>query len=151
LRHKLRQARMRLLVLFLPPLWILVLLGQQVIDLLYDPRYAAAGWMVQWLAAGTLAAVIATTTGSVLLATGDSFRFMLLQIWRGGVLLVGMAVGYHLAALPGLVAGLSIAKFADYPVLAWAVRRHGVWMPRFDAAAYGLSILVIVCGLLFMR
>jgi O-antigen/teichoic acid export membrane protein len=151
LRTKLWHFRLWLLAVFLPPLWVLVIFGQQIIDLLYDPRYAAAGWMLRWLAAGTLAAVITTMTGSVLLAAGDSLRYMVLQVWRAIAILVGMAIGFHLAALPGLVAGLAIARFADYPVLAWAVRRHGVWMPGLDAVAYGVSTLIMFCGVLLMR
>lgn len=148
LRRRILQTRALLLAGFLPVTWILVVWGSRIVHFLYDTRYADAGWMLQALAAGTAGAIIATTTGSVLLAVGDSARYMILQISRGTLMVAGMALGGWLAGMYGLVLGIAVSKFLDYPVLAWSIRRYGVWLPKLDAVAYLTSLAVAAAALL---
>ena len=131
---------------FLPPLWFLAIAGEPLIGLLYDPRYADAGWILRILAIGAIGTMICTSQGNILLAAGDGSRFMLLQGTRGVLLLAGMWLGWHSGGLPGLVAGISLSRFLDYPVLAWGVRRHGLWMPGLDLLALLTSVAIVVAG-----
>jgi len=147
LRERLLQARMVLLALFLPVLWALAIGGRQIVGFLYDPRYAEAGWMLQILAVGVVGSVIATSNGSVLLAVGDSFRYMLVQVTRAAFLVSAMAIGGWLGGLHGFLVGIAASKFLDYPVLAWAIRRYGVWLPKLDLAAYLASAAVVTAAL----
>ena len=47
-----------------------------------------------------------------------------------------MALGGWLGGFQGLVIGVAASKLMDYPVLAWAVARHGLWLPGLDLAAF---------------
>jgi O-antigen/teichoic acid export membrane protein len=154
LRRRLWKYRLLLLGAICPVLVGLTVFGDVVIRILYDHRYQEAGWMLQVLSAGTIGAVILTTLSPVLLAVGDSFRFMVLLLGRSLALLAAMAlggwIGGHVAlpglgvigSLPGVIIGVAAAPFLVYPLLAWQIRPHGVWRPAFDAA------VVAVCGVL---
>jgi len=146
LRTRVFQARLWLISVFVPLMWLLSLGGQYLIDLLYDSRYSDAGWMLQVLAAGAIGAVISTTAGNILLAVGDSKRYMVLQTGRGLLLIACMAIGASHAGVVGMVIGIATSKICDYPLLAWAIQRHGVWMPILDLSTLAISSVVIFFG-----
>lgn len=146
LRRKLFKARLGLVILFVPPMWALSLGGQWMIDLLYDPRYADAGWMLQILAAGAIGSVINVPASGILLAAGNSKSHMTLQAGRGLVLIVCIAAGAYLGDVKGMILGVAASKVIDYPLLAFAIRRYGVWMPALDLLTFGISGIVIFGG-----
>lgn len=146
---KMTQLRWMLLGLTLPPLWALAIFGHHLIDFLYDDRYAAAGWMLQFLAFNGVLAIISSTAGSALLALNDSYRFMWVQVTRGSVAMIGMIVGYYFGGLPGLILGRALSNFLDYPVLAWALDAHEIWLKRQDLIAIVVSTFVVVAGIAF--
>ena len=156
-RPRLFRARLYLLAVFLPILCLLVVFGRPIVGLLYDDRYIEAGWMLQILAAGSIGSVISATTGGVLLAVGDSFRYMVLQIARGGFLIAGMVGGGMLGVryfgepngmLTGVIVGMAASRLLHYPVLAWGLRRHNAWLPKLDLTALGVCLAVCVGGLM---
>ena len=59
--------------------------------------------------------------------------------------LYGPQMGY--SSEVGLVIGVAVAPALSYPVLVWAVRRYGAWMPWLDLAVFAGSGLVIGAGL----
>jgi O-antigen/teichoic acid export membrane protein len=147
LRRKIFRTRAILLAVVLPGFCAVVIFGQQIVQLLYDPRYWQAGWILQILAAKGISVCITGTLGPVLLALGDSYRFMLLQAVRSVALVAAMLVGSVLGGFPGLVIGVAVTELFAYPVMAWAVRSHKLWMPRLDLYAALGSGLIIVLGL----
>jgi len=146
LRRQTLKMRALLLALFLPPFWVLAIGGPYLIAFLYDNRYQEAGWMIQILAAGAVGTTVAATTDQVLLARGDSFRYMLQLASKLFLQLMGMGIGWHLAGLRGFIIGLAAADVLNYPILMGLVRKYGVWLPGLDAVAYGLSAVVIITG-----
>lgn len=146
LHSRLLHSKLALMGAFLPPLWCLAIFGKQIVALMYDPRYVSAGWMLEVLSLGSMGAVISLTNGSVLLAKGDSFRFMVLQVARGVLLIGGMAIGSYAGGLAGIVVGVAASKIADYPVMVWAIRRYGVWQPWVDFPAMLVSAGVVAAG-----
>ncbi len=149
LRSQTQRMRLILMGISLPPLWILVLFGRHIIKI-YPDAYLDAGWMLEILAAGNIGMVIIITAGGITLAKGDSFRFMILQIGRALLMIAGMWIGYHQASATGLMVGMGISYWASYPLLVWAIRRHGTWLPKIDALAYGTSAIVIAIRFLLM-
>lgn len=143
LRAKTFKARGALLLLFLPPLWILTLWGDVFVSLLYDERYQQAGWMLQVLAGGATGSVILVTIRPILLAVGDSFRNLLNTIARFISLILAMSIGYYFGGFTGLVIGVAIADLFSYPILVFLIYRYGVWLPWLDALAFGSSLVVI--------
>ncbi len=144
-RGRVARARGHLLALSLPPLCVLVVWGPEVIALLYDTRYAGAGWMTQVLAAGALVDSVITTSGNLLLARGDSRRHFL-SLAGGTLLFVAfVAAGWALGGWRGVVVALAAAPVARYPALAWALHGQGVWQPLLDLVALlGSGALIAV-------
>lgn len=146
LRNRVFRARSVLLLIFLPLVCGMAIAGEHIVAVLYDDRYLEAGWMLQILAAGAVGSIISVTAGAVLLAVGDSFRFMVVQIIRGSLLVVGMVVGGWVGGFKGLVIGVAASKVLDYPILAWSVSYHKLWMPKLDLPALGVCGAVIGLG-----
>lgn len=143
LREKMFKSRALLLGLFLPPLWVLIIGGQWIVDLLYDDRYQFAGWMLQVLASGATATVIITSIYPVLLAVGDSFRNMLNSVTRFIMQLLGMLIGYYVGGVEGFIVGVAMADLFTYGVLVFLIRPYNVWFPWLDFAAFASSLAVI--------
>jgi O-antigen/teichoic acid export membrane protein len=143
LRNKMFKARIVLLAAFLPPLWTLILWGDNLIALLYDDRYIEAGWMLQVLAAGATATTIRLTIGPIFLAMGDSFLKMLDTAIRLSLQIVSMTVGAYFWGMPGFFIGLALTDLLSYPTLIYLTRPYGVWLPLLDTLAFGTSFFVI--------
>ena len=143
LRGRLRRARAQLLVLALPPVCVLVAFGAEVLRLLYDARYQDGAWVLQVLAAGSIAEIVNLTGSPVLLARGDSFRHMLVLVVRSTLLIASLYLGNRWWGVEGQVLAIAANPLLGYPALAWATRAHGVWLPGLDAAAFAGSALLI--------
>ena len=158
LRRQTFRVRAVLIGLTVPPVCVLAIWGQEIVTLLYPfkPEFHGAGWMLQILAMGAVVSVIGSTVGPVLLAKGDSYRFMVIQAARTVIMCVTMALcgyiggrsGVENGAHIGVVIGVALPEYFLYPVLVWAVRRYGVWLPKLDITAMALAAIVIALGLI---
>jgi O-antigen/teichoic acid export membrane protein len=141
------KSQAAVIALGLPPLWVMVVLGPWIIELLYAPAFHGAGWMLQILAAGQIVATIVAARIPVLLARGDSRRHMLVQFTHSVFLLAALAAGGWRYGLTGAVAGIALANLLNYPVTVWATWKYNAWIPWLEAAGFGASAAVIGGGL----
>lgn len=132
LRARAKRIRMALMGLMLPPLCAIAVFGEPLIELLYDERYADAGWMLEWLGAGAVFQIVGAS-GPIQLARGESWINLLATGLRGAALLVCMLIGWRIAGTTGLVAAVAISYVVHYPVQVWIARRYGIWHPQLDA------------------
>lgn len=132
LRSRMLRVRAGLLGVLIPPLWVLVGFGPEVVGVLYDDRYAGAGWMAQVLAAGAVAQLVANTAERAVLAYGDSRRHMTLQVARAALLVVGIIAGGTFGGADGVIVGAAVSRWVAYVPFVWAVRPYDVWMPQLD-------------------
>ena len=147
LRKQMGRIRTLILAVALPAMATIAILAVPIVNLLYDPRYADAGWMLQVLAvAGGIEIVLVTATTSML-SRGDSFRFMIYQVGRGLMVILGLVAGYWFAGLFGVLLGRVVANFAGYPLAAWGLSRQGLWMPKQDVVAIGAFVILVILGL----
>ncbi|MBM3288881.1 MAG: hypothetical protein FJY92_01895 [Candidatus Hydrogenedentes bacterium] len=156
LRAQTLRMRGALIALTVPPACVLAIWGREIVQLLYRrPEYYDAGWMLQIVAVGTVGAVVTSTIGPVLLARGDSYRFMIVQVSRATIMCVTMIAcgaiggwtGIEKGTQIGLIVGVALPEYIVYPVLVWAVRPYGVWLPKLDFAAVAAAGVVIAIGL----
>jgi hypothetical protein len=105
--------------------------------------------MLQVLSAGAIGTVITSTSAGVLLAVGDSLRYMIVQVTRSALMIGGMIVGGYYAGFVGVIYGVAASRLVDYPIVAWSTRRHGLWQPSLDFSAYALAAGVCLTGLFF--
>ena len=153
LRAQVFRYRLALLAATLPVSLTLYLMGPELIRFLYDSRYWDAGWMLQALSVGAMLSAIIVPAESVLVASGDSFRHMLLQGVEAVAMSTSMAIGYMLGGTHGMIMGYALAGLVQYPFLVLFIRPHGVWLPKLDlgtiaALLVALAIINELRGLL---
>ena len=85
---------------------VLLLLGNQIIEYLYDERYKAAIWMIQLLPLGTLVGVLSATYHNSYLAKGKSSYISLLLFYQIVIQSGAISIGYYLHGVHGIIIGL---------------------------------------------
>ena len=113
--------------------------GHWLIELLYDPRYIAAGGMVVLISVVQIPAIVGVTYDQAALAAGDSKRFFVLAATRAVFVVVGMVAGITLYGLPGALAGQGLAMLAAHPVVGWLASRSRAWDPIHDIIYYAVG------------
>lgn len=134
-----RRAQMPLLVVGAVPVMLLMATGPELIEVLYDPRYAGAGWMLQILAVTAWIQIPQASSGSVLLALGIPRWIAIANGVKFAGMLVGLPLGYHFFGDPGAIAGLAAAELLRWATLASAIRSLGLPILRADIV---VSVLV---------
>jgi O-antigen/teichoic acid export membrane protein len=116
--------------------------GQSLIDLLYDHRYAQAGWMLQVLAAALLAAPFQIAI-QCFVALGMPHVLSRVLALRLVVLAVAMVGGYQLFDVAGALLGLVASHLLCLPVIIFHCVRHGL----FDLRRELLFLAMVVAGM----
>lgn len=124
--EKIYKVRALLAFACLLPILFLTTLGDWMISLLYDDRYAEVGWMLQVIAFGTIFSSLSATLNPVLLATGNSKHLMLVQLFRFFILFACFYIGYRLAGTLGLMVAISVVPIIVYPVSICYALKSGV-------------------------
>jgi O-antigen/teichoic acid export membrane protein len=121
----------------------LIVAGQSIIDVLYDPRYKDAGWMLQLLAIALITMPFRLSATS-LLALGFSRSFFALSTLRVLTLFSLLPIGFMLYGVPGAIVGIVLSQFAPVPMnLAYAIR-HGF----IDFRKEAVMLLSLFIGML---
>jgi O-antigen/teichoic acid export membrane protein len=131
---------------------ILLFAGSWLVDLLYDPRYADAGWMLQWLAVGLLG-LRYQVLEQLMFAAGRPGWVSANNALRALSLVCLIPLGHALGGEQGAVAGVVVSQFASWPLSLRFKRRHGLlewrsevrWLP---AVAMGIAVGLVADRLL---
>lgn len=142
-----RRARVPLLALGGFPVLILMSCGPALIEILYDPRYIDAGWMLQILAVATWFQIPQSSSGTVLLALAKPRWIAIANASKFAALLICLPTGYMLFGEPGAIAGLAGAEVFRYTTLAFAIRRLKLPVFLVDAAMTMLLAAVALVAL----
>jgi len=121
---------------------ILMISGHSLIELLYDHRYAQAGWMLQVLAAALLTAPFQIAI-QCFVALGMPQVLSRVLALRLVVLAVAMVGGYHLFGVPGALWGLVASHLLCLPMIIFHCVRHGL----FDLRRELLFLPMLVVGM----
>lgn len=119
-----------------------IIFGKALIGIMYDERYADAGWILQLLAVGALVTLLGNTYSQVLLAQGQTF---LLSLLIGIQVLVQFACvigGYLLGGAYGAIVGIAATGWAIYPFQAVLYARLKLWQPDVDLPALALATAI---------
>lgn len=130
---RLRKMRFPATMLLTGLLVLVAALGPWLVNLMYDPRYAAAGAVVALLAVMQIPQVIVLTYDQAALASGDSRRFFVLALSRAVLVFGALLVGLETYGLFGAILGLGLAHVLAYPVVVWLARHQQAWDPLHDA------------------
>jgi O-antigen/teichoic acid export membrane protein len=147
LRAMYYKTRLATDALAMPALGALSVLGTFVVHLLYDQRYADAGWMLQVLTVRVALAAIAAPCQFCLFALGrtrDGFNTNLARVvW----LAAAVPAGYHIAGVKGLVWAAALCEVPALLVLFPAFLREGLLRPTREVLAPAFYAAGVVLGL----
>jgi O-antigen/teichoic acid export membrane protein len=122
-------------------------LGENLIAILYDQRYAPAGWMLTILALGMFPQAAIVSYGPVLWALGKVRTSAVLVFIQLALQIVAMSAGSYLGGAKGLMLGLGLTLWFLYPFYAAVYARCAIWQPAVDipflTAAFMLSLVVL--------
>jgi O-antigen/teichoic acid export membrane protein len=131
MRPKIARMRLAKAALVLPVSAVLILFGQQLIELMYDSRYYGAGWMLQALAVG-VAFLALMNIGDFMLSRGRSRLFFFVVCMDTATSLGCLLVGGLLGGPPGIVLGVAAAPIIKHLYMIEIYRRHGYWLWKLD-------------------
>ena len=143
----LRKVRLFTIALAFPMFFVVSLLAQPIIDLLYDDRYAGAGIILALLALNGAIPTLSTTYQNLLLAEGRSdLHAALMFIWAIGTAM-GIVLGFITFGLVGSLIGVGLAVSLMFFInIAIAIRRGyaTVWL---DVVSFVIIVAVYLVTL----
>lgn len=151
LRDVYYRSRLALDALALPALGALTMLAPWVVHLLYDHRYAAAGWILQALAPRVAMTCMLTPCETSLFAQGQSRWGFFRNIARLGWMLVTLPLGWHFGGLRGLVLAVALSEVPLFFVLWPPFYRAGMLRPLLELRGVGLYFAGLLPGWLLAR
>ncbi len=119
-------ARLKLDLLAMPALGALVVLGPNVVRLLYDPRYRAAGYMLQFLCVRVGLQCILYPCGVCIIALGHPRFHLIANAGRFIAVWIGIPLGWYLGHLKGVLWGTTVSELPMLVVFWFAFRRFGL-------------------------
>ena len=94
--------------------------GEQAVNLLYNPEYSDAGWMVRMLAVGLwFGGILHGARGSALVATGGLRQNTVATVAKLLSMLALMPIGYSWAGFAGAIAGYALSDVCKLAACAW--------------------------------
>ncbi len=148
LRARIGRVRRATIAAFLPMLWIIVVMGQQLIDLLFDSRYHNAGSMFRIYAAG-LIPVIISGIGPFYLAMGNSLLALKLETAKFIFYVGAILIGGWLDGATGIIVALAAQNLLVYLANIYVQRLYSVWIAWLDAVAILASAAIVWAGFHF--
>jgi O-antigen/teichoic acid export membrane protein len=140
--------RVRLLFLLGGALLVsgLIASGPHLIRVLYDDRYAQAGWILRYLAMMAWFQILAATNEAAMLALGRPHWLAAGNGAKAGLLMLLVPLGFHQAGFAGALVGLVCAEFGRYAVSGVAAARRGLRVARWDVIMTALICAVAAGG-----
>lgn len=135
------------------PVWlvavVVVFSSEQLISMLYDPRYSTAGWMLQYLSIGTMFGILTRSYGGVLWAKGKVATNTLLLAIQIVVHYSIMLIGFQVAGLHGMMLSFPTSTFIMYWVNAYIFSRLKLWQPEIDVPIICLSAVITYIAVIY--
>ena len=122
--------------------------GNTLIDLLYDPRYHDAGWMLQIISVVLLVVPFRLATQCFLVFGAPQIYSHVQGIRLIGLLLF-MPAGFYLFGLPGALWGNVLSVFMSAPLIVVHMRKYGLLDLRRELLALPLVVPGLIAGELF--
>jgi O-antigen/teichoic acid export membrane protein len=121
---------------------VLVVFGDPLVRLLYDPRYHLAGGITVLIAMGILPFLVVASHSSVLLANGRSDMYALLTAVVALFRLIAIYFGVVHFGVAGAALGPVAATILQYPIMVALIYRYRAWDPVHDLV-FGLVAAAI--------
>lgn len=138
------------------PIAIFGMIAGHLINILYDPRYHQAGWMLQILCFRLLMQSILISSESCLFALGKPKYSVAQNTMRACVILIGIPLGWEYAGIIGVVWAVALTEVPVLFVLWYGMSRNGVFsfiheLRSISFAAIGLLLGYFATNVIFMK
>ncbi|MCC7147537.1 MAG: oligosaccharide flippase family protein [Phycisphaeraceae bacterium] len=144
LRENFYRVRRATDFLFMPVLGLLATCGDQVIYVLYDDRYAQAGWIFQVLCVRAAMRVMLEPAESCLMTVGQPryafFQHVLRLVWMA----VAIPIGWWQGGFAGVVWAVGLSEVLIVPLYWTGLYRHGI----LNLLLEGRSLAMLIVGVL---
>ena len=155
LMPRLTRARRKFNLLALPATGLMFGAGSIVVDLLYDPRYQGAGWMLQILAVYGATTCLIMPGTNALMALGlpkNNFQVNLARaIWIAAAIPAGWYIGERHAPGYGQVGALwavGLSGITGYVVVSRGLAKQNMYRWRYDAEGLAMFLGGALVGVL---
>lgn len=118
------QSRLGTDALLVMPIAVLMMIGAELVKVLYDSRYHEAGWMLQILCVRLLMVSILLSSESCLFALGQPRYAVIQNICRATWILVGIPFGWHAYGITGVVWAVATTEVPVIFVLWFGMSRY---------------------------
>ncbi len=120
------QAHRAVLVAGVPLCFLLSVLAEPLVGVLYDARYAMVGPFLTLLALNSALALVPMTFARMFLALGDSRTYSLVAGISAALQIGGAVAGFMAGGVTGMLVGLGLGTTLGGAVIFRAARHHGV-------------------------
>lgn len=121
----------------------LMAFGDKIITVLYDDRYAEAGWMLKILPINSLVGVLIFTYDNALMAMGKTLTMTSLLAIQVAIEFTAMMIGGYFWGTNGVIIGIACFAWILYPIKAIFFARLSIWQPEVDLPAIALATLIV--------
>jgi O-antigen/teichoic acid export membrane protein len=139
------KARLRLDLLGLVPVGAVMMLAQPIVDILYDPRYSEAGWMLQALCLRVAMSNVLVPAESCLFSIGHTYFGFRQNIGRALWIVCGVPLAWFLWGIKGVVWATATSEIPVLFILWHGFHRHGLLAVAMEARAlvfFGTGLLI---------
>jgi O-antigen/teichoic acid export membrane protein len=119
IKHVMLRTRFAIDVSMILPIAALMMLGSQIVDLLYDPRYHEAGWMLQVLCVRLLIVASVSNGESCLMALGHPKYSFVENLSRALAIVVSIPIGWSIYGIEGVIWAVALSEIAPL-VVVWS-------------------------------
>lgn len=106
---------------------LLIAFGQTIIDVLYDSRYASAGWMFQILIFSVIGNTLSLVSMECLSALSVTKVRMWVMLIRTVGLFIGLPLFFNLYGLYGAIWVVALNVWLSLPVVYWTLSKNSVF------------------------
>lgn len=138
----LTKLRSRIMLITTPSFGLLSLLGVDIIDILYDDRYAFSGYVLTILAINAALRTMPQIYQNALLAQGNSRAHFTTVVILASLNIIGLCVGYKVGGVIGMLIGPGVGYLCGYAVILILIHKLG-WVSLKWEALF-LSIICVV-------
>ena len=122
------------------------MLGDFVVQFMWDERYVDAGWMLRVLCLRVAVACVMLPCEVCLVATGESRFGFARSVVKMLAILIGVPIGFQIAGAPGLVWAVAASEFPAALILWPASAKRGLLRMSREFLAVVLFVTGILAG-----
>ena len=114
--------------------------GRLLIALLYDPRYAQAGIVLQALMVRSVLLSLASPAEDLLISTGAYHVILTANVMRTAWIVGGSLGGYYLFGFQGFIYGFALSGLPPLVYYLWLQKAKGMLMYRYELLRVGFAL-----------